>query len=35
MIQELPTGEMDWCQNLNYEKTQFGENNPGYVYEVD
>ena len=41
MVQELPTGKMDWCKNLNYERTQLGENNgqssktTGFVYEVD
>ena len=33
MIQELPTGEMEWCDKLVYERTV--EDGYGYVYEVD
>ena len=35
MIQELPIGEMEWCDDLSYKKTKEGEENYGYVYEVD
>jgi len=35
MVQELPTGEMEWSDNLEYSKTLNGIKNPGYVYEVD
>ena len=35
MIQELPTGEMTWCNNLDYQKTYDGNRNSGYIYEVD
>ena len=35
MIQELPTGEMEWSTILEYESTLDGENNYGYIYEVD
>ena len=31
MIQELPTGEMEWCHDLSYERTY----DNGFVYEVD
>ena len=34
-IQELPTGEMECSDNLNYERTKEGHGNNGYVCEVD
>ena len=32
MVQELPTGEMEWCTGINYERTQLGKSNPGFFY---
>ena len=33
MIQDLPTGEMEWRDDLIYERTEQSDN--GFVYEVD
>ena len=33
MCQPLPTGEMDWCTNLEYERSD--SDTQGFVYEVD